>query len=208
VGSYIVIRPQDDAVAQQVSDWADMLMKHPGFVTHACVDDVDSARPANQVQILAALGRLAEVVLYFGHGDTDRWLTGNQVTLDVSNVSGAAGKAVVSIACKTGSLLAGNAITGGVTAWLGFTVRVPVLPAHKNVDPIGDAFVQALSDLGAGGTMQFARDQVAAAFDQLVVDFDTGRFSSRPDAVVGYYAAMAVRDHVVLHGSTSLAPLP
>lgn len=209
MGFYVLIRPQDDALSQQASTWAGELLKAAAMAAHTLVDDCDGSRPADQAEVLRSVALQADLVFYFGHGTLDAWLTDAQQTVNCTNAGAIRGKAVVAVACKTGSVLAGAAITAGVTAYLGFTIAVPVLPPHRNVDPIGDAFVSALSDLGAGATMQDIRDRVASAFDQLVRDYDTGgKFSGRPDSVVGYYASMALRDHVVLHGSTSLAPLP
>jgi hypothetical protein len=94
-----------------------------------------------------------------------------------------------------------------VTSWLGFTINVAVIAPQKGVDPIGDAMVAGLSVLGSGQTMQKARDELYAQLDQVATDYDTGRFSTHVAATLGYYAALAMRDHLVVHGAGSFAPL-
>lgn len=170
--------------------------------------DVDSGTPADATEITKVLGGSADLICYFGHGDEDHWLTSGAPTIDAGNVSAAAGKAILSIACRAGRNLGPDAITAGVISWLGFTIAVPVIAPHKTHDPIGEAIVRALAGLGGKGTMQQARDDMAAEFDQLVDDYDTGKFSTHPAAPLGYFAAMCLRDHVVLHGKTSCQPLP
>jgi hypothetical protein len=208
MGRYVVIRPEDDANAQRASEWCDNLMSHSSFAGHKCVEDVDGSSPADQANVSAALGQTAELVLYFGHGDESSWTTSGSATLDTSNVSGAASqKAVVSVACKTSCLLGPAAITGGVTAWLGFTTKVPVTDKHKGADPIGDGLVEALSCLGAGDSMQDAYDAVVAEFDRLTNEFDTGSLSRLYISPLGYFGSMAVRDHCVVNGTASFQPL-
>jgi hypothetical protein len=56
--------------------------------------------------------------------------------------------------------------------------------------------------------MQDARDDIEANFGALVNHYDTGKYSGHPAAQFGYYAALALRDHVVLHGRASSKPLP
>lgn len=209
MGSFAVVRPRDDADAQQASDWCDDLVTKLTGDGHSKIADVDDRMPPNTANIVAALGLLAvDLVCYFGHGDEHSWLTNQSSTVDASNVKAAQGKAVVSVACKTACNLGPAAITSGVVSWLGFTIKVVVMRPHKTVDPVGDAIVGGLSCLGGQGTMQQARDEIATNCGQLIDEFDTGRFSNFPEARLGYYAAMALRDHVVVHGTPSHQPLP
>lgn len=209
MGDFAVIRPRDDAAAQQAADWCDQLVSDFLAAGHAVSADVDDTSPADTANIISALGSSATLVCYFGHGDDDSWLTGGTATIDASNVGAGAGKAVVSVACRTGRNLGPDAITAGVTSWLGFTIKVPVfaIALYKNVDPIGEAIVGGLSGLGTGGTMGQARAAIEANCDQLAADFDSGPLATHPVSQIGYYAALSLRDHVVLHGSSGFAPL-
>jgi hypothetical protein len=209
MGSFTVIRPQDDFLTQQCARWAADFITH-ATPAHSLVMDLDGSKTwADQSAVLAAVAQPAGLLLYFGHGETDCWLTGGQRTIDIANVSTLAKKTVISIVCKTSCILAGAAITGNATAWLGFTIVFPILSPYSNIDPIGDALVRALRVLVSGQPVQQARDQVAAEFDQLADDFETGSLSGWPrtERLLGYYAAMNVRDHVVAHGSIGVVPL-
>ena len=205
--SFSTIRPQDDANSQQCSDWADNLITSLTASGHTKAIDVDNLTPADTPNIVAALKSSSNLICYFGHGDESNWLTHNATTVDKSNVSAAAGKAVVSVACKTARGLGPDAITAGVEAWLGFTCKVPVITPHKGVDPVGDAIVDGLTVLGAAKTMQEARDEIRSKMDQLVTEYDTGKYALHPAANIGYFAALALRDHVVVHGNTGFVPL-
>jgi hypothetical protein len=55
--------------------------------------------------------------------------------------------------------------------------------------------------------MQDARDAIVSGFDQLADNYDTGSLSGLPDSVIGYLAALVLRDHVVLHGNAKRQPL-
>src|SRR5438552_1694023 len=83
-------------------------------------------------------------------------------------------------------------------AWGGFPK--PKRRGWLRLDPIGEAIVNGLSLLGGPGAMQQARDEIRNNMDQLVTAYDTGKYSLHPAAGIGYFAAMAPRDHVVVHG--------
>jgi hypothetical protein len=213
VGSFAIIRPRDDQQARQASDWADELIKQLTAGAHRRIADIDDRTPPDAANILGALAGSSDLVCYFGHGDENSWLTGQLPTLDTGSATAAKGspangRAIVSVACKTGCNLGPAAITAGVQAWLGFTTKIAAIKPHKTTDPIGSAIVDGLALLGNRGTMQQARDQLASNFDQLVTDYDTGRYMMHPEAEIGYFAAMAMRDHVVVHGTVSFQPLP
>lgn len=208
MGTFIIIRPKDDAASKQASDWADRLVQELQAQRHKMVVDVDDQTPPNKGNISNALIRAADLVCYFGHGDESRWLTHSKGTIDGSSVHSARAKAVVSVACKTACKLGPDAITAGVSAWLGFTIMVAAISPHKNVDPIGDAVVDGLSVLAIGQTMQEARDEIARLLAQVKRDYDTkGKYHTHPEAALGYYAAMAMSDHVVVHGNVNSQPL-
>jgi len=208
MGSFTLVRPKDDAAARQSSDWCDSLCSNLTTNGHSKIDDVDDTSPPNTANILAAIGKKGDLICYFGHGDGAAWLTAGMPTLDGRNVSAASGKAVVSIACKTGIHLGPDAITAGAICWLGFTIKVPVMSPHKLRDPFGDAIVNGLSVLGGHKSMQDARVEIYKNLNQLVDDFDTGPLSSHPASALGYFSAMSLRDHIVVHGNSAHQPLP
>jgi hypothetical protein len=212
MGDFAVIRPKDDPASQQSSQWCDDLVGQLIQAGHNLVADVDDYTPPSSLQIDAALKGSYDIVFYFGHGNEDAWLTNAQVTIDASNISSASGKTVVSIACKTGQKLGPNAITAGVNSWLGFTIKVPVLAAHKNQDPLGDAIAavlagQAHSHSAQPRSMQRIRDDLVAEFKNLAKAYDTGNLKLRPEATVAYFALLALSDHVVVHGNSNHVPL-
>ena len=210
MGDFAVVRPQDDGDAQQASDWCDELVRALAHKGHTSVGDVDGSSPATAANILTLLGKGADIVLYLGHGDENSWLTSGVPTITALNISAANSTTIVSVACKTGCNLAPAAITAGVTSFLAFTINVPIMAVHKNVDPIGEAIVDGLATLGGQASMQTARDAIASNLDNLIADFEPGgKYANpRPRGQMGYYAAMSLRDHIVLHGSTSHQPLP
>ena len=206
MADYSFIRPENDGDARQASSWADALEKKFGGV-HSKVADIDAGAIPNKVNVLAALGSSCSAIFYFGHGDEHSWLTGKAI-LQASDLTNSKSKAVVSIACKTGCKLAPDALTvAGVRSFLAFTSRVAVIAVYNSLDPIGDAIVDGLYVLGSRGTMQQARDGICANLDSVMSDYDIGQYSSHPAANFGYFAAMAMRDHVVLHGPTGFRPL-
>jgi hypothetical protein len=208
VGAFVVVRPQDDAAAQQASDWCDELVTELQARGHVLVNEVDWQTPADVSSIDAAMRSKAELVCYFGHGAPDAWLTDDQTTIDRANVKAATGKAVASVTCLTGRELGPDAITSGVIAWLGFTIRVPALTPHKNADPFGEAIINGLRELAFGATMGDTGDSVVRECEQLVTDFDTGgRFHGHPAWQVGYYGALALKDHLIVNGQTTHRPL-
>jgi hypothetical protein len=168
---------------------------------------VDDLSPADRAHILAALKSAGNLICYFGHGNEHSWLTASVSTAISSDFVPATGKAVVSIACRTGCKLGPDAITAGVEAWLGFTIKVAVIAPHLGLDPIGDAIVAGVSVLGSGKTMQDSRDALYSELDTVATGYDTGKWSSHPGAALKYYAALAMRDHIVLHGTTTFVPL-
>ena len=206
MGDFTVVRPRDDADAQQASDWCNDLVTELTKSGHTKIADVNDQTPPTTRHILNAF-KPAALIFYFGHGDEHNWLTNQAKTLDDSNVSVTKGKAVVSIACKTACNLGPAAITAGAVAWLGFTGKVAVIRPHKTRDPIGNAIVGALACLGNRGTMQQARDEIAKRCDQLTIDYDTGQFSTHPEHFLGYFGSMVMRDHVDVQGTPSHRPL-
>jgi len=208
MGSFVIIRPEDDAAALQASDWVNGLLNHLQTASHAASVDVDQHTPADLTNIAAAIKLPVDLVLYFGHGDVACWLTNGAATVNARDISFGHAPAVVSIACKTTAALGPAAIIAGAPAYLGFSIRVPVIAPHKNVDLIGNAIVDGLRTLANGGTMQRARDAIAANFDSLASALDTGPLSKHPAVGVAYYAAMALRDHIVLLGQSNHQPFP
>jgi hypothetical protein len=209
VSTFCVIRPQDDVEAKQASDWCDELITQLTRSGHSNTGDVDKFTPADTTNITVLLRGHAGVICYFGHGDENSWLTNSLVTIDSSNILAATGKPIVSIACKTARNLGPDAITAGITSWLGFSIAVAIIRPHKTRDPIGEAIVTGVARLGKGATMQQARDEIAAQLNQVVADYDAGgKHASHPQSTFGYFAAMSLRDHVVVHGSTACVPLP
>jgi len=208
MGDFIVVRPRDDAPARQASDWCDTLSTQLIAVGHSKSADIDDSSPPDTATICAAIGGIGDLICYFGHGDETAWLTGGAVTIDAGNVASAGGKAVVSIACKTARDLGADAVTAGVACWLGFTIKVPVIVPHRTRDPFCDAIVDGLASLGMHKSMQQARDDIFSNLDQLAEDFDTGSLRSHPASALGYFSAMCLRDHVVVHGNSAHRPLP
>lgn len=208
VSSYSVVRPSDDAIARQAADWCRDLIASLKAAGHSLFHDFDDTTPADTANIVRALRGIVPVIFYFGHGTATSWQTGAQDTIDKSNASAGAGRCVVSVACRAGRNLGPDAVTAGVVAWLGFTIKVPVIPPHKNQDPLGDAIVAGLSVLGTGGSMQAARDAIAAECATVSALYDTGgALAYNPDALLGHYATGWLADSVVVHGKTSQVPL-
>lgn len=203
MGDYVVIRPEDGRVAQQVSGWADSLMAHADFARHNCVAYVDAGTPANRLMTVGALSTEASVSFYFGHGNETSWLESGDSILDAENIQATRGKAVVSVACKTGCILAGQAITAGATSWLGFTSKVPVLPTHLNLDPIGEAFVAALSKLGVGVSVHDVLEALMGEFDNLVQAYDSGTVSKTPQCIG---RVLCLHGHAGPRGASSVVP--
>ena len=56
--------------------------------------------------------------------------------------------------------------------------------------------------------MQETCDEIYANLDQVVTQYDTGgKYSNDPTAPIGYFSALAMRDHLVLHGVAGMVPL-
>jgi Peptidase family C25 len=209
MSTFVVIRPQDDAVARQASDWCDKLVN---VLTqqggHIKMGDVNSACPASQATIVSAMQKNSQLVFYFGHGTTDAWTVTNTNVIDPSSISCASRNAVVSIACKTGQQMGSDAITAGAIFWLGFTIKVPVIRPYKNIDPIGEAIYGALAGFGSSKSAQEVHRDLIQKLDRVATEYDTGgKFSKHPEATMGYFFAMVLRDHIVVHGNPSYVPM-
>lgn len=203
----VMIRPQDDLSARYASDWADQAISVLSVAGHAIVADIDQRSPADTAAILAAIGNGSPLVCYFGHGDDGSWLTNSIATVDATTVEAAAGKCVISVACLTARSLGPDAINSGVLAWLGFTILVPVFAPHRNHYPIGEAIAESLAVLGAGGTMEELRSEIVRQLYDLSDEFDHGSLAHHPAKGIGYYGSLALADHVVVNGATTVMPL-
>jgi hypothetical protein len=209
MGDYAGICPCDDGNSRLARDWYQRLNAELTQALHTEIAYIDDATPATRANILTVLvSSTAELVLYFGHSTVDEWTRKGIATVDRTNVSAAKGKAIVSVSCKSGRNLGPNAVnSGGVTAWLGFTISVPVIAPYGTDDPIGDAIVRGLAALDTG-TMAGARAALETEIRQVAADYDTGgRFQNHPNALLGYFAAGWLADNVSLSGATTLAPL-
>jgi hypothetical protein len=71
---------------------------------------------------------------------------------------------------------------------------------------MASAVVNALSILDPGVSMQDLLNKWISEFDQLVVACDTGGLHASSLGQLAYFVAVAVRDHVVLHGSVTVCP--
>jgi hypothetical protein len=208
MGDIVLIRPEDDASARYASEWATRAAGILAAAGHAIACDVDRGSPADARTILAALGVQAELVCYFGHGSADAWLTGFSATVDANTVSAAQGKSIVSIACHTARALGPDAITAGVIAWFGFTMKVPVIAPHRNKEPIGDVIADSFAVLGAGGSLDELRQELVDELSDLADQFDHGTLRHHPASSIGYYGCLALASHAVVHGAGSIRPLP
>jgi len=208
MGAFLLIRPQDDAAAEQASTWCDRLADELIAAGHELLGDVDDGTPPSAASIEAALDMPADLVCYFGHGAPDAWLTDGKATIDKVSAGAAAGKVVVSIACLTSRELGPAAVDAGVRSWLGFTIKVPVILPHKNVDIVGEALLAGLRALAQGATLGDVRDSLILAFDQLAADCDDGgSLAGHPAQPIGYYGALALKDSVEVAGDKHTAPL-
>lgn len=209
MANFIAICPRDDGNSRQASDWY-ALFKQSAIQQHSELAYIDDYSPADIQNICGAL-RLqgSDLILYFGHGTHNDWRTNDSVTVDKSNIKYAKRKAVVSIACKTGRDLGPDAVNqGGVESWLGFTIRVAILPPYLNQDPIGDAINRGICELINGGTMRDARNTIESELRKLITDYDTGgNFSNHPNSTFGYFACLSLADNVSLNGKSNFRPL-
>jgi hypothetical protein len=207
MGDFILIHPRDPGVGTTASNWARRFGANLTASGHFQTTEVDDSTPADSSHVAAALGGTGSLIGYFGHGDEDNWLTKGAPTVDSSHFVASAGKAVVSIACKTGCNLGPDSVTAGVQSWLGFTCQVAVVNTNSRY-PSGDAIVAGLSVAGASKTMREVHDQVYSELDQVMQDYDFGgKFDGHSTAALGYFSALAMRDHLVLHGASNFAPL-
>jgi hypothetical protein len=210
MGSFTTICPRDDAEARRASDWCADLRARLEAGGHWSAHIVDDRTPADRPAVELGLQTPVDLVLYFGHGATDAWLTDGAKTLDPSNVGTVAPQALVSIACLTGRDLGPEAVRAGATAWLGFTIMVPVVDPHKNVDPIGEAIVQGLAEFGRGACFADVCLALQTAFDALSrrCQGATGVYGGHPGRWLSYYGALALRQSTTVEGAGDHRPFP
>ncbi|GAT03711.1 C25 family cysteine peptidase [Mycolicibacterium fortuitum] len=209
MGEYVGICPRDDGHSRIASDWYTRLsdrLKRSGHIEKYYLSD---KRGADYSTIRIALAEVGPgLVLYFGHGTADAWTVQGKAVTHSSDAAVAKGKAVVSVACKTGRNLGPDAVNGGVVAWLGFTIPVPTIAPHGRLDPLGDAIVDGIAQLGNGGSMADARAALEAELRALSDEYRSGgRFSHHPNAVIGFWACGWLADNVSLAGATAWRPL-
>jgi hypothetical protein len=204
---FSLIRPEDDPLAIQASDWASELLNELSLAGHGLAKDLAGTTSVVKGNILSVLCSSTPLVCYFGHGDDQSFLTLSTPTVDSSSISVSTGTVIVAIACFTGKSLGPAAITAGADTYVGFTIKLPVILPYRTIDPIGEAIVAGLKHLGGGSDVQHAADMLRNELDKVSVEYDTGAYSAHPAANLGYFGSVAMRDHLVLHGDPYRCPL-
>jgi hypothetical protein len=115
-----VVRPERDIVEDTLSDWAELVLAGVSGAGRVPANDLKgSSVTQSAVEILL---KNNDVTIYFGHGDRDRLGSSTSCLIDAGNISEAAGRVVIAIACKAASDLGPDAVSSGnrVRAFLGF----------------------------------------------------------------------------------------
>jgi hypothetical protein len=197
------ILPCDDSVSERAGNWCHSLLA--GSDCQVLCITSEYSRNVSYVEFSLRVAKA--LVLYFGHGNAHCWIVDGTPIVCDDEIGAARGKAVVSIACDTGIAMGPSAIRSGIKSWLGFTIPIVSLVPHRNKDPLGDAIVDALRPLLSGGSMGEAADNVRAKLAALSNEFRPEHtHGNHPAAWLGFFAAKAMSECVVLHGNPAFRP--
>jgi hypothetical protein len=158
----LVLGPSDDRASQRSASWAKALAaRFPSLLAY---------RSTKSREEIEELLDVHQHVLYFGHGEVDalvvprKLFRSRQALIDGENLGTWRDRIVVAIACWSGGGLArtatGSDVSEPVAAYIGWCDEVS-WPADWP-DPIGEAVLNGIEALLAGGTV----DECGAAFSQ------------------------------------------
>jgi hypothetical protein len=147
------------------------------------------------------------MLFFFGHGDKDTLLdSAGEPLIDKDNVSMAAGKTLVSVACEAGLELGPAAVQAGTRAHLGWNVRLLWLtrPPYKAL--YGEAIVRPLSLFGHGSSISEVADELQRALNKVTHHYRAAADTNR-NAKLAYYAAAAAAGQIAVDGDRHVRPL-
>jgi hypothetical protein len=201
------VRPGGDPAADTLSDWAVQLMallEGNGYRTHI---DVSAQSPCDRVACEAALAAPVPMLFFFGHGRRDALLeSAGEPLIDKDNVSMAAGRTLVSVACEAGLEFGPMAVQAGARAHLGWNVLLLwlVRPDYKTL--YGEAIVRPLSLFGHGSSISEVADELQRALNKVSHHYRAASGIDR-NAKLAYYAAAAAAGQIAVDGDRHVRPL-
>jgi hypothetical protein len=199
------IRPGGDASADDLANWATQLMASLEGSGHRTRIDVSAQSPCDQVAGEAALTAPVSMLFFFGHANEDALLdSAGKPLIDDSNLSMAAGKTIVSVACEAGLELGPKAVQAGVRAHLGWNVLLLWLAGAR--DSYGQAIVQPLSLFGHGSSVSEVADELRRTLNEIAHRYRTA-WRENPNAKIAYYAAAAAAGQIAVDGDRHARPL-
>jgi hypothetical protein len=160
----IAITPRHDGPSRRCAAWADRLAAKFSPALH-----VHTTRSREDIEVLL---RQHQHVLYFGHGEKDALVRPQapfrkrSVLADAGNLRGHPDRVVVAVACWSAEGLAPRATSTidpcAVRGYIGWFDEIGWPPEWP--DPIGDAVVEGLSVLMAGGSLDDCATELRNAF--------------------------------------------
>ena len=191
------MRPANDPAAATLANMASSLTSTISSNGHS-LSDLSNAG-ATRTAVEAEL-RASRLIIFFGHGLKSKLQGAATDLVDLSNVSLASGNIIVAIACWSAHTLAGQAIAGGVEAYLGFDEQFGCLAGDPDGE-FGAAVAEGLEELINGNDMQTTLGSMQQRFDDAFHFYKTGSGSGRSDSVLGWLLANWNKIHARLDGN-------
>jgi hypothetical protein len=201
------IRPGGDASSDDLAEWAGHLRTTLESSGHRTFIDVSQHSPCDRDACMTALAAPTPLLFFFGHGNEDALLgSHHEAVVDKSNVSAAAGKTLVSVACEVGLDLGPHAVQAGARAHLAWDVLLLWLARPAELVAYGEAIVRPLSHFGRGGSISEVADELRQSLNGIA-----RRYRRAPphdhNAKLAYYAAAAAAGQITIHGDRRVRPL-
>jgi hypothetical protein len=205
VAEVAYIRPGGDLPADDLATWAGQLRDLLTAAGHPSRFDISVDSSCDRPTCEAALRTGVPLVTFFGHGDLNALLGSFQEpVIDENNLTLAAGKTLVSVACEAGREIGPAAIQAGVRAHLGWNVLL--LWLGSDAATYGEAIVEPLSRLGVGASISEVSDALRDRFNA-VAQLYRPRSAYDSNAKLAYYAAAAAAGQIAIDGDRHVRPL-
>ena len=203
MGRFCTIRPANDVAALELSMWCSALHPVIGTSGHELTKDI-YASSAVRSTFSGAVGN-ADCVLFFGHGSETELLGERNVAfVDGMNISLAAGKVFIAVACSSARVLGPVAIQNSVKSYLGFNGLLVWIHGDPN-NQFQPATTIGIRRLLLGGTTGDARLKMFEAFGNAVDFYLNGTGRGTANSAIGWLAAYWDQQHLVLLGYTKAA---
>jgi hypothetical protein len=198
MATILLVRPANDPVAIELSNWAATLSK--SSLPVAITVDLASAA-ATRAAVDAELPK-HELLVFFGHGTPNRLLGASVDLVDSMNVGLVANFSILAVACSSADSLGPIALSKRVQTYLGFKKRLVWITGDPDFK-FGPAFCSGPEEMmnhnKMSDALQKMKDELQSVFDF----YYSGPGRTSPNGPIGFLTASWDRQHLDLLGNLS-----